>query len=314
MNTTARIAALLVAGMLPAADMASAQASGQYRWKQGVGYARPADTPPAAPAQPLPHDIDRARSAVPGSPPAQLRLQQRGTDYHAWVDNPLHGPVEALLRFEHRNNAVSHPPLPTKVQLPARRSVPVARITPDMSHPGNFRLQLDAVPGQPGVVAEDHLYRLPFLHDRIRVDQGPGGEFSHHDLQNLHAVDFALPAGTPILAAREGVVMQVEEGFDVAGTEQADFAERTNFVRILHRDGSMAVYAHLRHGGALVRPGQQVTTGQRIGISGNTGFSTAPHLHFVIQVNRGMQLVAVPFRMSGPLGELRFPTTGASTP
>ena len=48
-----------------------------------------------------------------------------------------------------------------------------------------------------------------------------------------------------------------------------------------------------------VRAGQTVNAGQRIGLSGNTGFSTRPHLHFAVQVNRGMQLVSIPFRMRG---------------
>ena len=50
----------------------------------------------------------------------------------------------------------------------------------------------------------------------------------------------------------------------------------------------MALYAHLQESGVLVRPGQHVRAGQQIGLSGNTGFTTGPHLHFAVQVNRGM--------------------------
>ncbi|RBK14329.1 M23 family peptidase, partial [Xanthomonas oryzae pv. oryzae] len=51
-----------------------------------------------------------------------------------------------------------------------------------------------------------------------------------------------------------------------------------------------------------------VRTGERLGSSGNTGFSRAPHLHFAIQRNADMQLVSLPFRMLGPQGELQFPS------
>jgi murein DD-endopeptidase MepM/ murein hydrolase activator NlpD len=71
----------------------------------------------------------------------------------------------------------------------------------------------------------------------------------------------------------------------------------------------MALYAHLETGGVLVRIGQRVRRGQTIGRSGNTGHSTAPHLHFVVQANRGMRLHSLPFRMFGPQGILRFRET-----
>ena len=68
----------------------------------------------------------------------------------------------------------------------------------------------------------------------------------------------------------------------------------------------MGLYAHLEEGGAMVRVGQHVRTGQQIGLSGNTGFTTGPHLHFAVQVNRGMRLESIPFRMIGPQGALSF--------
>jgi murein DD-endopeptidase MepM/ murein hydrolase activator NlpD len=57
----------------------------------------------------------------------------------------------------------------------------------------------------------------------------------------------------------------------------------------------MAIYAHLELEKAQVYPGLAVVAGQKIGYSGNTGFSTGPHLHFAVQINTGMELVSVPF-------------------
>ena len=95
--------------------------------------------------------------------------------------------------------------------------------------------------------------------------------------------------------------MQVESDFSKAGLTKKAYGGRANFVRILHDDGTMALYAHLKTDGVLVRVGQQVQAGQQIGLSGNTGFTTGPHLHFAVQVNRGMRLISIPFRMRGML-------------
>ena len=102
---------------------------------------------------------------------------------------------------------------------------------------------------------------------------------------------------------------RVESGFEKAGLNREKYGGSANFIRIVHDHGSMAVYAHHQHEGVQVRTGQRVRKGQPIGLSGNTGFSTAPHLHFVLQVNRGMRLESIPLRMFGPLGELKFPSS-----
>ena len=155
---------------------------------------------------------------------------------------------------------------------------------------------------------------MPLQQRSVRVDQGLGGGFCHNDPQNRYAVDFAADIGTPVLAAREGIVMQVENDFAKAGLNRERYGGRANFIRILHDDGTMALYAHLREEGALVRVGQRVRAGQQIGLSGNTGFTTGPHLHFVGQVNRGMKLESLPFRMRGPGGPLRIAGGAAGLP
>jgi murein DD-endopeptidase MepM/ murein hydrolase activator NlpD len=142
-------------------------------------------------------------------------------------------------------------------------------------------------------------YALPLpAGTRYELEQGFGGKFSHNDAENHYALDFAVPEGTPVLAARAGVVMQVEEGFRAHGTDPR-FGDRANYVRVLHDDGSMAVYAHLAPASMLRRPGDHVVVGQLVGKSGNTGFSTGPHLHFSVQRNAGMSLVSMPFSVAG---------------
>lgn len=285
-----------------------------YSWKDRYGVNQYGDQPPAA-DELRASDVNVIRFRNPPSALVRLRLENKNsrygvTRYEAWADNLLHGPVQVLLRFKHSKNVIAAPALPAGATVPARSSILVSSI--DVTDPirsGDFELILDALPGDPDAKPLDYDYRLPFDYARVRVDQGPGGSFSHNDPQNLHAVDFALADGTPIVAVREGTVMQVESDFDKAGLNREKYGGRANFIRIVHADGTMAVYAHLQPEGVQVRTGQRVRKGQRIGLSGNTGFSTAPHLHFVLQVNSGMRLQSIPFRMFGPLGELKFPSS-----
>jgi murein DD-endopeptidase MepM/ murein hydrolase activator NlpD len=231
---------------------------------------------------------------------AQLRIEAGDGNYLAWADNSLAGPIEVMLAFTRSSNVRADPALPARATVPAKGSVLVARMDADApGRDGSFELSLRGVPGNPSARPQDVEYLSPLQQPRNRIDQGFDGQFSHDDEQNRYALDFAADIGTPIMAARGGTVMQVESDFSKAGVSRETYSGRANFVRILHDDGSMALYAHLKTGGVLVRVGQQVQAGQQIGLSGNTGFTTGPHLHFAVQVNRGMRLVSIPFRMRG---------------
>ena len=74
-----------------------------------------------------------------------------------------------------------------------------------------------------------------------------------------------------------------------------------NFVRVLHSDASTGVYLHLSRGSVRVQVGQQVMLGSVLGLSGNTGHSNGPHLHFVVQRNSGLGWVSIPFQFNQPL-------------
>jgi murein DD-endopeptidase MepM/ murein hydrolase activator NlpD len=119
---------------------------------------------------------------------------------------------------------------------------------------------------------------MPFGGDAPReVGQGPNGRYSHRGRLGW-AFDFAMPEGTPILAARGGIVAEVLDGF-TEGAPNKGLRDKANRVHVLHADGTFGEYAHLRKGVA-VAVGDAVRTGQRLGASGNTGYTTRPHLHF----------------------------------
>jgi len=233
----------------------------------------------------------------------RLRLENGDGDSLVWADNHLAGPVEVMLRAD--RGVVGEPELPARATVPAGSSVLVARVHRTGARDTALGLRLDTVPGSVNATPRDYEYLFPLSSIEPRIEQGWGGRYSHGDAENHHAVDFAADNGTTVLSAREGIVMQVDAGEPDAGDAGLRDGE-ANLVRILHDDGSMAVYAHLQPGGVLVHPGQRVRRGQPIGLSGNSGFSSGPHLHFVVQVNRGMRLASIPFRMFSRQGILRF--------
>ena len=100
-------------------------------------------------------------------------------------------------------------------------------------------------------------------------------------------------------AARGGVVVKTENRQSGRGNNPSG-----NYVRILHDDGTMGVYLHLMKGSVSVTEGQRVAAGSFIARSGNTGNSTGPHLHFVVQRNVGLALESIPFDFSRPVNSL----------
>lgn len=103
---------------------------------------------------------------------------------------------------------------------------------------------------------------------------------SHFSTPNSRfCLDFYLPQGTPILAARPGVVTKTESRYNKSYSDTA-FMPRCNYVYIIHDDGQESVYAHLAFRSVTVKVGQRVRRGQVIGLSGQTGYATYPHLHF----------------------------------
>ncbi len=131
--------------------------------------------------------------------------------------------------------------------------------------------------GSDSTVHDSVAYAMPFGGEEPRrLVSGVGGP--SHLNENFYSFDFEMPEGTPVLAARDGVVIYVQDGFTEGGLV-ADLIERANLVSIGHADGTIASYGHLREGLA-VRVGDTVTRGQLLGWSGSTGFSGRPHLHF----------------------------------
>ena len=126
-------------------------------------------------------------------------------------------------------------------------------------------------------------YYLPFGKGaEFWLSQGYNGKVSH---QNENALDFKMPIGTKVYAARDGVVIDVEESFSKSCTT-AECAKYNNFILVYHSDGTFAEYTHIKKNGAQVKTGDQIKIGQFIGYSGDVGWATGPHLHFIVFFQR----------------------------
>ncbi|MEO7766011.1 MAG: M23 family metallopeptidase [Ferruginibacter sp.] len=134
---------------------------------------------------------------------------------------------------------------------------------------------------QKGIIKEDtsYAYVLPFAHNSSHfLVQGYFSSYSH---KNRAALDFKMKKGTPVHAARNGIVARVKED-GLKGGWNKKYRPQGNYIIVQHPDGSRAGYWHLQHNGALVNVGDTVLQGQLIGLSGRTGYALFPHLHFFV--------------------------------
>jgi murein DD-endopeptidase MepM/ murein hydrolase activator NlpD len=127
----------------------------------------------------------------------------------------------------------------------------------------------------------DVVYQYPYAKNAyFPIVQGFGGAYSHNGASK-YAVDFAMPINTPIHAARAGVVIDLVEQH-MRGGASRKYAQYANYIVVLHSDDTTGEYYHLKKNGVVVTRGEHVKAGQKIGYSGNTGFSSLPHLHFAV--------------------------------
>jgi murein DD-endopeptidase MepM/ murein hydrolase activator NlpD len=169
-----------------------------------------------------------------------------------------------------------------------------------------------AVLGSPDAVhTPGRPYRVPFgIGSTYPISQAFPSTITHLTADSRHAVDIALPDGTPVYCAREGLVINAQHDF-FRSAAAAVMLDQANVVEILHDDGTIALYAHLHWDSIRVRIGQHVVRGQYIADSGETGFASGPHLHFAVIRNTGMENVSVPVQFGGPAGAAVTPMTGA---
>lgn len=220
--------------------------------------------------------------------------------------NDTYAPIEVELHLEQLSNAKGGASRLVRRMVPARATVMLTVVNAQRpGQPVRYQEKFLYALGNPSQRLQAFRYPLPWRGGPFRLTQGPNGRYSHFGPKGRYAMDIAMPEGTPIIASRAGVVIKVENTQTGRGTHPAG-----NFVRILHDDGSMGVYLHLMRGSVVVREGQSVVSGTPLAKSGNTGNSTGPHLHFVVQRNVGLALESIPFQFNQPVAGLPNFTAG----
>lgn len=144
-------------------------------------------------------------------------------------------------------------------------------------------------------------YVLPYaLGTAYTVGQGncvaPGTGAHAVGARAAFAYDFLMPVGTPLLAARAGEVIYVEQRF----ADATGIGGEENTILIRHDDASIGNYGHLSRHGAFVEIGQRVAQSSVIGLSGHSGAGSDPHLHFEVLECAGASLVFEPLVSFAP--------------
>ncbi len=240
------------------------------------------------------------------------RLVDRQIQFYA--RNDFYAPVELVLELDALEGVKLPPPEQSyRWVLPARSDTELLQL--DALH--DFALPYVSYHyvyrhGDPDAEhITDRPYRVPFaLARKFKVSQTFPIGVTHNTADSYYAVDIVMPIGTDIYAAREGKVIEVTSTNYRAGPDPEEDGASANLVRILHDDGTFAIYAHLNWNTIRVRPGDDVKRGEYIADSGNTGFSTGPHLHFAVLRNNGVRVESLPVVFEGINGIEVLPEYG----
>lgn len=209
----------------------------------------------------------------------RLFAVKEGNNTVLYADNLEACEVSVYLTLTLDNLTADERPDRTYLVPAATRRFRLVTLYRDNRRKTSYTYQYAAVFGNVNQIQydKDFPYDLPFAKGRqYRVEQGYRGVFSH---QGENALDFNMKEGTEVWAARAGRVIAVVQRFNERCWSEA-CKGMANYILVYHADGTIGDYSHLQYNGARVAIGDSVVKGQLIALSGNTGFTQAPHLHF----------------------------------
>ena len=207
-----------------------------------------------------------------------------------------------VIDFPELKNMKSSEPLPIRKVIEAKTdNFLVGKLTPIPEKSYHNQMEYTFYPGNninPNI-DKDYAYDLPFEKGKsYSVIQGYGGNLSHNLKNHSYCLDFDFEKGDKVYAARSGIVFGVKQDSDRHGNNKSA-SKYGNYITILHDDGTYANYYHLQQNGSLVKLGEKVEKGQQIALSGNTGWSSGPHLHFeVYYYNKDGEFISIPTKFN----------------
>lgn len=195
-------------------------------------------------------------------------------------------PIAAKIELTMEGNAATDRQWPAYVTVPPGQSLPVGRVLRARNTGQGYSMRTMSswrIGNFNATHGPDVTYRLPFADGlAFRIAQAFDGPITTHTSpESQYAIDITMPEGTLVLAARAGTVAEVESNH-IEGGKSDYLRTRANGVVVTHDDGTMGRYGHFMPGRQLVKPGQRVQAGTPLGYSGNTGYSSGPHLHFAV--------------------------------
>lgn len=121
-----------------------------------------------------------------------------------------------------------------------------------------------------------NVYSLPIKKRCSRPKGSPA-----HIGKLRYSIDFSVPESTPVYASLGGTIVFAKNDSMIGGPHKRYWSQGNRIV-IRHKNGEYSAYEHLQYRSSKVRLGQKIRRGQKIGLSGTTGYSYGPHLHFEV--------------------------------
>ncbi len=249
--------------------------------------------------------------------PKNIRIvEQKESDGVSMLVETTHCLAATITLEAQLHNLAPSASLPLTVDTEGRTSFELIRFRiKDPNQKWNFHYDYHWEVGGRGGIHDDHqVYQLPYeVGRKYVVGQGHFGSFSHQKgSENEHAIDWLMPPGTKVCAAREGTVVVIFQDSNEGGSDKK-FKNAGNYVIVRHEDGTFAEYVHIQKDGAQVNIGKHVKAGDMIALSGNTGYSTRPHLHFMVfRTLNGEHRQSIPVQFKTRNGITLIPKQGQS--